>query len=188
MSKEKGKTKSPVEPEESSGKEDKDTVEDSQSKIEKLEEKIVDLTAECKDKEDNYLRVLADMNNQHKRQEREKSLIREYALESFLKSLLPVLDSLNKALLEVTEEQEGDSLVEGFSLVSKQLKGVLEKSGLEELDSKGEKFNPNFHQAIQKKESEEVKEDIVEQEFVKGYTLNGRLLRAAMVSVVTPKA
>jgi molecular chaperone GrpE len=162
----------------------------NKNNLKELEKKIKDLKEECIDKEDKYLRILADMNNQYKRQEKEKSQIREYALEDFFKSLLPVLDSLNKAMEDLSEdkEQTKNSLTKGFSLVSKQFKDILEKAGLEALESSGEKFNPNFHQAIQKKESSEIKEEIIDQEFVKGYMLNGRLLRASMVSVLTPKS
>ena len=73
-------------------------------------------------------------------------------------------------------------------MVRKQLVDVLSKSGLEGFESKGEQFNPDLHQAIQRVEDAEVSEELVKDEYQKGYKLNGRLLRAAMVSVVVPES
>jgi molecular chaperone GrpE len=73
-------------------------------------------------------------------------------------------------------------------MVHKQLFQILENHGLKQVDAVGKEFDPNFHQAIQRIESEEVKYEVVKDEFQKGYTLNGRLIRPSMVSVCVPKS
>ena len=139
----------------------------------------------------NYLRILAEQDNLRKRYEKEKEDNLKYANESFFKELLPVLDSVEKAITE-THKNEDDkeaslkSLQDGFDLIIKKLVYVLEKNGLEVISSKGNPYDANLHQAVQTTTSSDVKEATVKEELMKGYKLHGRLLRASMVSVVLP--
>lgn len=178
-------------------KESKTEVEESQAKKteekkeESLEEKLQKLTEEKDKIYGDYLRALAEQENLRKRHAKERQDTLKYSNESFFKELLPVLDSVEKAVAET--HKEGDdheaslkSLQDGFDLIIKQLVQVLEKNGLEAISAKGASYDANLHQAIQTTTSDEVKEATVKEEFMKGYKLNGRLLRASMVSVVLP--
>lgn len=150
------------------------------------QEKMLQENAELKDR---VLRQMADMDNLRKRFEREKSDLAKFATESLLSDMMPVLDSFEQASGTSESSQsdkEKDSFRDGLLMVKKQLLGVLRKHGLEQLESVDQPFDPNFHQAIQRIESADVTADTVGMEYAKGYTLNGRLLRAAMVSVKVP--
>ena len=170
------------------------TLESSQEAAElaNLQQEIEKLKKESSDNYNKFVRAMADMDNIKRRAEKEKSDIRQYALESFLKEMLPILDSFNQAT-EGSEQEEGSakgetgkSFFEGMLMVKRQLSETLEKHGLTGIEAKGAPFDPNLHQAISKVESDEIKQEIVKDEYSKGYTLNGRLLRPAMVSVLVP--
>lgn len=150
------------------------------------------LTEEAQDLKDKYMRTAAEMENMRRRMERERADIMKYALETVFKDMLPALDSLEKALPETGEaapkRKDGgnSSYYEGMLMVKKQLLDILKKHGLEAIGAQGVAFDPNLHQAIQRVESSTVKADTVGDEYARGYLLNGRLLRPAMVSVLTP--
>ncbi len=131
-----------------------------------------------------YLRKLADFENYRKRQEREMSEFRQYAAAGIVRDCLPVLDNLERALAAPTGGEE--SVREGVGLVLRQFRDVLARHGLEEVDPDGEPFDPALHEAIQRRESPDVGENTVVEVFQKGYVLNGRLLRPAMVVVAVP--
>ena len=156
-------------------------VEDSdspQESIKKLETENAELNTK-------YLRSVADMDNLRKRFVREKSDLQKYGNQKILEDLLPVLDSFEKAM-EAQNDANDTSYIEGIKMVLKQLTSVTEKHGLKSFESKGEPFDPNIHQAIQKIDDETVEIERVQEEFQKGYMLNDRLLRAAIVSVSIP--
>lgn len=134
---------------------------------------------------DRFVRTVAEMDNLRKRTERERSDLLKYGTEKVMAELLPVLDSFEKAVLTDQSNATVDSLIEGMNILFKQLQSALEKHGLEPIEAKGQKFDPNYHQAIQRIESD-VTEDTVQEEFQKGYCLNGRLIRPAIVSVAVP--
>lgn len=134
---------------------------------------------------DRYLRTVAEMENMRKRHEKERSDLLKYGSEKIMLDILPVLDSFDQAVHGDAIQGNSDALLEGFKMVQKQLVDVLEKHGLVAFDSAGQTFDPNHHQAIQRIEAE-VDEDVVRDEFQKGYRLNDRLLRPAMVSVAVP--
>ncbi len=152
--------------------------EDSSALVRKLEEQLLDA-------KDRYLRQAADMENMRRRQEKERVDLLKYGTEKLLQELLPVLDSLDKAL--ASAEGQTNPVVEGVKMVHKQFTSVLEQHGLKAVQSVGSAFDPNLHQGIQRLE-EDVSEETVREEFQKGYTLNGRLVRPSMVSVSVPKS
>lgn len=149
-----------------------------------LEQAQLELT-EAKDK---YLRLAAELDNMRRRFERERSDLVKFGLEKVFMDLLPTLDSLDRALPgdTVATGGEGGSYLEGMLMVKKQLLDVLKRHGLEPVLSANQAFDPNLHQAIQRVDSEEVTVETVKDEYAKGYLLHGRLLRPAMVSVLTP--
>ena len=158
---------------------------------EEVVDPLVQLETENKELHEKYLRSVADMQNLVRRTTKEKSDLLKYGNEKMITDLLPVLDSFDKALTDnkaVDNKSDGSSsLLEGMGLVYDQLKTALEKNGLQRIAAKGEKFDPNLHQGIQRVESEEADVETVLEEFAAGYTLNGRVVRAAMVSVSVPK-
>ena len=147
------------------------------------EDLLAKLEAEKNELHEKFLRTVADMENLRKRSEKEKSDLRKYGNEKLLEDILPVLDSFNSALQ--SGDNDAKSLMDGVGMVHKQLMTVLEKHGLKSFDSQGQAFDPNLHQAIQKVE-EDVDAELVKEEFQRGYTLNERLLRPAIVSVSVP--
>ena len=154
------------------------------------ESKIAALEQELSHYKDRYVRAVAEMENIRRRSEKERSDLLKYGLESTLKDLLPVLDSFELAVPTETAAPEADanekSFHSGVLMVKKQMLDTLKKHGLEQIEAKDKPFDPNFHQAIQRVESAEHKEETVAGEFQKGYVLNGRLIRPAMVSVFIP--
>lgn len=160
-----------------SASESEDELEDVSVEIRKLEAQL----AEYKDR---YVRSVAESENQRKRFEREKSDLVKYGNEKILSDLLPVLDSFEKAI-EADTSGNAASYAEGVRMVHKQLSDVLSKHGLSAVKAAGEIFDPNMHQAIQKVE-EDVEVEMVKEEYQKGYTLNDRLVRPAIVSVSVP--
>lgn len=155
-----------------------------------LETKIASLEQELSHYKDRYVRAVAEMENIRRRSEKERSDLLKYGLENTLKDLLPVLDSFELAVPSETAAPEADanekSFQSGVLMVKKQMLDTLKKHGLEQIEAKDKPFDPNFHQAIQRVESAEHKEETVAGEFQKGYVLNGRLIRPAMVSVFIP--
>lgn len=145
-------------------------------KIEKLEEEV-------KINYDKYLRSQAELENIIKRNKKDKEEWIKYSNETLIKDLLQVIDNLEKALSHSTNEKSLNALIEGVELTLKGLKDTLSKSGLEEVKALGEKFDPLFHHAVQTTMSNSVEKGRILQEFQKGYTLNQRLIRPAMVII-----
>ncbi len=142
---------------------------------------------EAADYKDKYLRAHADFENSKRRLEKDKMNAVAYANESFAKDILAVIDSFENALASIEsadEENASDVLKqmkEGVNLTYEQLKKILEKNHIKEVDCSGE-FNPEVHQAIMQVESDEHEEGDVVQVMQKGYTIKDRILRPAMVS------
>jgi len=147
--------------------------------IEKLKE-----TQDLADKNyDLYVRSQAEMENLKKRFQRDKDEWVKFSNESLIKELLPVLDNLEQAILHANNENAIDALREGVELTLKALKDRLGKAGLVEIHSVGRPFDPNVHEAMAVQEDPESDPGTVLQEVQKGYMLNDRLIRPAMVIV-----
>jgi len=131
------------------------------------------------------LRLQAEIENLRKRAERDVANAHKFALEKFLTELLPVKDSLEMGLAAAAEGEQIDvaKLKEGTELTLKMLGDALEKYGIREIDPEGEKFDPAFHEAMSMQEREDVDPNTVVTVVQKGYTLNDRLIRPAMVIV-----
>lgn len=135
---------------------------------------------------DRLARAQADFDNARKRASREQQEYRDYALSDTVKSLLPVLDSFDRALEHNAEASEFRS---GIELINKQLHDVLTKLGLRPIPAKGEPFDPHLHQAVEMVDTTEVEDHHVLDELQRGYKLKDRLLRPAMVRVArNPKS
>ena len=133
---------------------------------------------------DRLLRKQAEFENYKKRIDRERSEFVQMASAELMKELLNAVDSFDLAIKNAAaESQGGEHALLGFELIYKQLQDTLARFGLKPVEAKGKKFDPNFHQAVSTQASNEIEENTVIDEMRKGYTLNGRLLRPAMVSV-----
>lgn len=131
------------------------------------------------------LRLQAEIDNLHKRAQRDLENAHKYGLEKFANALLPVRDSLEMGIAAATQGQNVDpaKLIEGSDLTLKMLAGVLEKFGIAEVNPQGEPFNPQFHEAMSIQPREDVAPNTVVMVVQKGYLLNDRLIRPAMVIV-----
>lgn len=146
------------------------------------EERIKELT-------DSVLRAKAETENVRRRSERDVANAHKFGLERFANQLLPVKDSLELGLAAATQENASiDSVKEGMDLTLKMLADVMEKADIHELNPLGEKFDPEKHQAMQMQETDEADPNTVIVVHQKGYTLNERLIRPAMVVVAKAKS
>jgi molecular chaperone GrpE len=130
---------------------------------------------------DRLARLQAEFDNFRKRAVREQQEYREYALAEALKQLLPILDSLDRALK--TDAGPAEDFRSGIDLIDRQFHDVLARLGVEPVPTKGIAFDPNIHQAVQMIATAEVPENHVVEELLRGYKLRDRLLRPAMVLV-----
>jgi molecular chaperone GrpE len=155
---------------------------DTESLLRQLAEKERE-NQELKEKNDQLLRHVADMENFKKRLERERADLREYANESLMKELLPVVDNLELALNHGRQQESGSALLEGVENVLKGFLQVMTKFGVTPIQAQGEKFDPAFHNAVMQQEDDTAPDQTILQELQKGYLLKNRLLRPAMVVV-----
>ena len=148
-----------------------------------LLDKIKQIQETAEENYDLYVRSQAEMDNMKKRFQKEKQGLIKFSNESLVKQLLPVMDNLEKAISHSQNENSLNSLAEGVELTLKGLKNTLEKAGLEEVKAVGEPFDPNCHEAVSEQEDDSMEPKTVLQELQKGYFLNKRLVRPAMVIV-----
>lgn len=150
----------------------------------KLKQELESLKKEHDELYDRLLRKQAEFDNYKKRVDREKAEYVQFASSELMKELLNTLDSFELALRNAqTADASGEKTLRGFELIYKQLHDALARFGLKPIEAKGRKFDPNYHQAVSTQTSPDVEDNTVIEEMRKGYTLNGRLLRPAMVSV-----
>ena len=150
---------------------------------EDLLKKIERLTEESKINYDKYLRSQAEIENIIKRNKKDKEEWYKYANEALIKELLQVIDNLENALNHPCDENSYNALVEGVGLTLKGLKDTLVKSGLTEIKTLGEEFDPCLHHAVHQEISDSVEKGKIVKEFQKGYLLKQRLIRPAMVVI-----
>jgi molecular chaperone GrpE len=160
------------------------TVSAEQVRIEQLEAELAAAKAEVASAQDMALRVRADAENAKRRATQDVEKAHKFALEKFSNDLLPVLDNLERSLafLDLSDEKS-KTLAEGVELTLKSFLDTVGKYGVEQIDPQGQAFNPEFHQAISIQPSADVAPNTVLFVMQKGYQLNGRLLRPAMVGV-----
>lgn len=141
------------------------------------------LAAENAKQKEDALRRLAEVENTRKRLTKEHEETLKFANERLLKDLIPVLDNLEMSLAHIPADEVQNPLVQGVQLTLKLFLQTLEKTGLKEVGAAGEPFDPNQHEAIGIAEGSAIAPNHVAQVHRKGYSLNGRLIRAAMVTV-----
>jgi molecular chaperone GrpE len=148
-----------------------------------MAEALEEARNKLQESEEKVLRLAADFENTKKRLERERDTSLKYAEENILKELLPGIDNIDRALEQAQESNSIESLLEGVELTKGGLLATLEKFGVKPIESVGEPFDPNLHEAIAMEETDEMEPNIVMKEFQKGYFYKDRLLRPAKVIV-----
>lgn len=149
---------------------------DTSGDVERLEREIADLR-------DRSVRTLADFDNYRKRAERERQEMRRYALLEPMRELVEVVDNLERAAAAAGSAED---LKQGVDMILRQLGDFLRRHGIVPIEAEGELFDPAFHEAVSRQESDEVEEPTVAQELQKGYRLHERLVRPARVVVAVP--
>lgn len=152
-------------------------------KMQELEAEIASLQEELAASKNAYFKAYADADNMKKRLQAEADNVRKYRIQSFAQEVLPVLDSLERALDVKVDDQNIKNYVKGFEMIYTQLKSVLEKEGVCEIDALNKPFDPNFHNALMQEKKEDVESGIVIEVLQKGYMLKDRVLRATLVKV-----
>ncbi|MFP3941734.1 MAG: nucleotide exchange factor GrpE [Thermoanaerobaculia bacterium] len=157
--------------------------EDREDGLNRQREEIDRLERELADLRDRSMRTLADFDNYRKRAERERQELRRYALLEPLRDVLEVVDNLERA---ASAGGSAEDLKQGVEMIVRQLQDFLRRHGVSTIESRGEVFDPAVHEAVSRRESEEVSEPVVDEEYQRGYRLHDRLLRPARVVVAVP--
>ncbi len=141
------------------------------------------------DYKEKYFYIAAEMDNYRKRMDREKENLVKYGNERVLRDLLEVADNFERTIgmLKGDQDQKVKNLVVGLDMIQKQFLDTMGKHGLTPIQSVGKEFDPNFHEAMAQEYAEGTKPNEVVKEFQKGYTLNGRVIRASKVVVSSDK-
>lgn len=150
-----------------------------------FQQKLELLERQAKENLDKALRAQAELDNVRKRSSRDVENAHKYALEKFANDLLPILDSMELGINAIEASDENQTLREGMELTLKMFSDVLEKYGIEQVQTEGEKFDPEKHEAVTMQEKDGSESGDIVSVFQKGYLLNGRLIRPAMVIVAS---
>ena len=146
------------------------------NKKDKKDEKIEELT-------DRLTRQMAEFDNFRKRTEKEKSQMYEIGAKDIIEKILPVVDNFERGIAAVPEEEKSNPFAEGMEKIYKQLMTTLEEIGVKPIEAVGQEFDPDFHYAVMHVEDEEVGENIITEEFQKGYLYRDSVVRHSMVKV-----
>ncbi|QLE86344.1 MULTISPECIES: nucleotide exchange factor GrpE [Shewanella] len=153
-------------------------------RVEELEQALAAAEAKVEEQKDSVVRAAAEVDNMRRRAAMDVEKAHKFALEKFANELLPVIDNMERALAGTDAEAEASKAIyEGVELTLKSFVSAVEKFGLSQVDPQGEAFNPDHHQAIGMQPSAEFPANTVMMVMQKGYLLNERLLRPAMVMV-----
>lgn len=139
-------------------------------------------------REDELLRAVAELTNVNRRRKQDMETLAQLAQESLVRSILPVLDDIDRALQAAGATREGNAFHSGLNLIRDRLWQTLEKEGLEAIDALGAPFDPELHEAVAQRPSEDEPAGTVTEVIVPGYRFRGRVLRHAKVVVAAPRA
>ena len=154
-----------------------------QEEIEALKGQVDGLNKDLQEKKDRLLRLQADFDNFRRRSAKEREEISAVVTQNFCKDMLPLLDNFERAMAAETKDVE--AFQKGVEMIFTQFQEILKENGLEHIEAVGQKFDPNFHQAVMRVEDPEKEDDTVAQELQKGYMVKGRVIRPSMVQVVS---
>ena len=145
------------------------------------EDKTAALEAQLQEKNDRILRLQADFENFRRRTAKEKEELAAVITQNLLTDLLPLLDNFERAM--AVEQSDVEAFQKGVEMIFTQLREVMEKHGLENVEAEGVPFDPNIHQAVMRVENPDVEDGMITQVLQKGYQAKGRVIRPAMVQV-----
>ena len=165
------------------GAESADGAAEAAESAEDLQKKVETLAAALQEKDNRLKRLQADFENFRRRTSKEREELANVVTQDLLKSMLPILDNFDRAM--AAEQKDNESFQKGVEMIYTQLHETLKNAGLELIDTAGQKFDPNFHQAVMRVEDPEKEDDTVAQELQKGYMVKGRVIRPSMVQVVS---
>lgn len=151
--------------------------------LEEKQKKIQELENTLKENEDKYLRMLAEYDNFRKRAQKEKDTMYSAGIADSVEKLLEVLDNLERAAAVDVEKSDAKSVVDGVVKVLEQATAIFEKMGVTEIPAKGEKFDPNVHNAVMHEDNPDIDENTITDVFLKGYTLGDKVIRHSVVKV-----
>ena len=154
------------------------------SQVKAVKEELKSTDKEAGEYLDYLKRLKAEFENYKRRSQKERERIVSWSNEDLIKQFLPVLDDLERAV-DSSQQSNNNlaSLMEGMRMILDQLKAILQKQGLQEIEAKGEEFDPHFHEALMSIDLAEYPDNLVVEEMRKGYKLNNKILRSAMVKV-----
>lgn len=141
------------------------------------------LEREVAELKEQYVRQLADLENTRKRLARDQAELSRFAAEHVIRELLPIVDSLDQALVAVDQRAQSDAVVKGVHLIYRQLLGLLEKQGVVRIPTVGEPFDPHRHEAVAEIVADGQAPQAIVEEVQVGYTMHGKVIRPAMVKV-----
>ncbi len=150
---------------------------DKKEKKDKKDLKIEELN-------DKLMRTMAEFDNYRKRSEKEKAQMFEVGARDIIEKVLPVIDNFERGLGAITEEEKEGAFAQGIEKIYKQLLTTLTDAGLRPIEAVGKAFDPNFHNAVMHAQDPELEENLVAEEFQKGYTYRDTVVRHSMVKVV----
>lgn len=153
------------------------------SEAKKLRDQISQIEKEKEELNDKYLRLNAEFNNYKKRTDKEFLSLVQNANEKLITDLLPIVDDMERSVDHLKKDHDFESLLKGIKLIHKNLMTILEKQGVEPLQSVGEEFDPEKHEALMQVKKDKTKSNIIVDEHLKGYTLNDKVIRHAQVIV-----
>ena len=157
---------------------------DPAERLQQLEKELQTLRAEHDTLQSQYMRIAADFDNFRKRQSRDQDDLRQQLVCSTLSEILPVVDNFERARQQLNPEgEEAQALHRSYQGLYKQLVEVLKQQGVARMEVVGQEFDPTLHEAVLREENTQHPEDVVIEELQRGYHLNGRVLRHAMVKV-----
>jgi len=151
--------------------------------LESLREALSAKSQELERFQERLLRLQAEFDNYRKRMAREKAEFLKFAHEGLVLEFLPILDNLERALSAARAEAGSTPLIEGIEMIARLFRSALEKAGVKPMEAVGKPFDPTYHQAVAQVESSEEEANLVVEEIQKGYLIEGRVLRPAMVKV-----
>ena len=147
------------------------------------ENEMETLKKQLEEEKDRCLRLNAEFENQRKRLQKEKEEFVKYANEKLIIEFIDIMESLERGLENAKGSNNKDKLIQGLELIYKQLKNILEKNGLVPIKALGEKFDPYKHEAMMQTPSQDDEEDMILEEFARGYMLNNMVIRYSKVRV-----
>ena len=173
---------------ENSDEKNSEPIKDQDDEMLTPDEALESVRQEARDNYDRFVRLSAEFENYKKRASREMSEFRKYANEMIIRELLPVVDNLERAIESSGDDENANScVVEGVGMTLKEILKVFDQFEVKQVESLGQPFNPGFHEAMMREESDECPENTVIKELQKGYLMHDRLIRPAMVVVSAAK-